>query len=100
MDSGTHLEITVSEHSSSCNPQTQAEAVSCKEEAICQKGPEMSASSLSHSLSKTFFLQKISEFLFRKPWTTCPVDQRGEGPSTLLSADSSKACISDGLGLH
>ena len=44
-------------------------------------------------------LIKISNS-FWKPWMLSTVDWRGEEPSSLLSADSSKTCISGGMRLH
>ena len=43
---GGFHKISVCEHSLPCNPQLQVEAVSCKEETICEHDPETSPSSL------------------------------------------------------
>ena len=50
--SGTLPEISVFEHSLPYNPLMQAKAESCKEEARCEHGPEIPASSLCQSSSK------------------------------------------------
>jgi len=49
MSSGTLPEIIVREHSSLCHPQMQVKALSCKEEAVYEHGPETPPSSLGQN---------------------------------------------------
>jgi len=82
-----HIQKAICERCSLCLPQTQDKAASCKE-AIREHDPER----LPSSLGQSSFEMDWSEVencsvvkrnkiwnSFRKSWTTCPLDWRGEG---------------------
>ncbi len=84
-------------------------ALSCKKEAICEHGAESPSCPVGQGSFKLdcFKVEKCS--MVRrvqiwhscwKSWTSYPLGYRGGRPSSVLSAFSSNASISDGMGVH
>ncbi len=109
MGPGILPETTVGKHNPLCHLQMPTKALSCKKEAICEHGPEAPSCPVGQGSFKMdcFKVEKCS--MVRrvqiwhscwKSWTPCPSGLRGGRPSSVLSAFSSKASISDGMGVH
>ncbi len=109
MGPGILPETTVGKHNPSCHQQLPSKALSCKKEAICEHGPEAPSCPVGQGSFKMdcFKVEKCSMVRRVQIWhscwksrTPCPPSWRGGRPSSVLSAFSSKASISDGMGVH
>ncbi len=108
MGPGILSETTVSKHNPPCHLQMPTKALSCKKEAICEHGPEAPLCSVGQGSFKMdcFRVKKGSMFRIQiwqpcwKSWTLCPPGWRGGRPSSMSSVVSSKASISDFMGVH
>ncbi len=104
MGPGILPETTVGNRNLPCHLQMPTKALSCKKEAICKHGPETPSWAKAHlkwtvSKGKKFLWSDESKFdilvgNYRSRGS------RGGRPSNVLSAFSSKASISDGMGKH
>ncbi len=101
-------ETTVGKHNPPCHLQMPTKALSCKKEAICEHGPEapsypVGQGSFKWTVSKwkSVLWSDESKFHILVGNHRCRVSGlRGGRPSSVLSAFSSKASISDGMGVH
>ncbi len=108
MGPGILSETTVGKHNPPCHLQMPTKALSCKKEAICEHGPEAPLCSVGQGSFKMdcFRVKKGSMFRIQiwqpcwKSWTLCPPGWRGGRPSSMSSVVSSKASISDFMGVH
>ncbi len=109
MGPGILPETTVGKHNLPCHLQMPTKALSCKKEAICEHGPEAPSHPVGQGSFKMdcFKVEKCSMVrrvqILHSCWksqTPCPPGYRGGRPSSVLSAFSSKASISDGMGVH
>ncbi len=101
------LETTVGKHNPPCHLQMPTKALSCKKEAICDHGLEDPSCPVGQGSFKMdcFKVEKCSVVRRVQIWhscwksrTPCPPGKRRGRPSSVLSAFSSKASISDGMG--
>ena len=108
MGSGILRKTNVSLHSSSLHLQVQIKTLQCKVKALYQQHPEMLPASLGssssemdwHKVEKCAVVWRVHiSNCFWKSWMSCHPGQRGNRPSRLLSAQSSKANICDGMGV-
>ncbi len=104
MGPGILPETTVGEHNQPYHLQMPTKALSCKEEAICEHGPEHGQMLIKKWLyqSKKVFYDQTSPnmiFLLEIMDTVSSRQRRGRYPS-VLSAFSSKASISNHMGEH
>ncbi len=109
MGPGIFPETTVCKHNPPCHLQMPTKALSCKKEAICEHGPEVPSCPVGQGSFKMdcFKVEKCSMVRRVQIWhscwksrTPCPLGKRGGRPSCVLSVFSSKASISDGMGVH
>ncbi len=96
-------------HNPPCHLQMPTKALSCKKEAICEHGPEAPSCPVGQGSFKMdcFKVGKFSMVRRVQSWHSCwksqmlcPQGWPGGRPSSVLSAFSSKASISDGMGVH
>ncbi len=100
MGPGILPETTVDKHNLPCHLQVPTKALSCKKEAICEHGPEARSCPVGQGsfkmdcfkVEKCFYGQTSPNLTF--------LLERGGRPSSVSSAFSSKASISDGMGVH
>ncbi len=106
MSPGIHPETTVVKHNPPCHLQMPTKSLSYKKEAICENGPEVLScpAHLKWSVSKwksVSWSDKSKFDILVGNHGRCVLRVKEEGrPSSVLSAFSSKASISDGMGVH
>ncbi len=109
MGPGILPETTVGKHNPPCHLQMPTKTLSCKKEAICEHGL-LNTCPVGQGSFKTdcFKVEKCStarrvqvlHFLLEITDAVSSGLKRRERPSSMLSAFSSKAIISDGMGVH
>ncbi len=104
MGPGILPETTVGKPNPPCHLQMPTKAVSRKKEAICEHGPEAPPCPVGQcSFKMDCFKVEMCSMIRRvqiwhscwKSWTPCTPGWRGGRPSSMLSAFSSKASISE-----
>ncbi len=110
MGPGILPETTVSKHNLPCHLQMPTKALSCKKESICEHAPEAPSCPVGQGSfkmdcftnGKVFYSQTSPNLTFLLEITDAVSSglKRRETFQRVLSAFSSKASISDGMGVH